>query len=105
VSKDQYLYKSDNDGGFVFYRRVGIVVEMFWNFSQVSTTKWTAGRLPTDYRPHSGVMEPAVIVDSSYLLSNNTANVEVKADGYVTFSCSSAVGGGRNIGHSVWIAA
>ena len=50
-------------------------------------------------------MEPAVIVDSSYLLSNNTANVEVKADGYVTFSCSSAVGGGRNIGHSVWIAA
>lgn len=105
MSKDQYLYKSDNDDGFVFYRRSGIVVEMFWNFSQVTTTKWTAGRLPTDYRPHFGFMEPAVLVNSTYVLSNNTANVEVKADGDVIFSCSAAVGGGRNIGHSVWTAA
>ena len=50
-------------------------------------------------------MEPAVIARSSYLLSNNTANVEVRAEGDVTFSCSAAVDGGRNIGHSVWIAA
>lgn len=105
MSGDQYLYKSDNDGGFVFYRRVGIFVEMFWNFGQATTTKWKAGTLPTGYRPNSSFMEPAVLVSSSYVLSNNTANVEVRAEGNVTFSCSSAVGGGRNIGHSVWIAA
>lgn len=78
---------------------------MFWNFDQATTTKWKAGTLPTGYRPHSSFMEPAVIARSSYLLSNNTANVEVRAEGDVTFSCSAAVDGGRNIGHSVWIAA
>lgn len=104
-SEHQYMYGTNVDNDFVFYRRVGIFVEMFWNFSQSTTTKWKAGTLPTGYRPNSGFMEPSVLVSSSYVLSNNTANVEVRAEGDVTFSCAEAVSGARNIGHSIWIAA
>ncbi|WP_444329172.1 hypothetical protein, partial [Paratractidigestivibacter sp.] len=89
----------------VFYRRVGNIVEMFWNFSQESTQVWKAGTLPVGYRPHIDFLEPTVRAYSSGLASNNTAEVEVTANGSVNFFCASPVSGGRNIGHCVWIAA
>lgn len=104
-SDDQYLYGSATGGSYVFYRRVGIVVEMFWNFNQLSQHVWRAGKLPVGYRPHFGFLEPALLCHSSGIVSNNTAEVEVTAGGDVNFVCAAAVDGGRNIGHSVWIAA
>ena len=89
----------------MFYRRVGNIVEMFWNFSQESAQLWKAGTLPVGYRPHIDFLEPTVRAYSSGLASNNTAEVEVTANGSVNFFCASPVSGGRNIGHCVWIAA
>lgn len=89
----------------MLYRRVGNIVEMFWNFLQESAQVWKAGTLPVGYRPHTDFLEPTVRAYSSGLASNNTAEVEVTAQGSVNFFCSAAVSGGRNIGHCVWIAA
>ena len=89
----------------MYYRRVGIVVEMFWNFNQPDAQVWRAGKLLEGYRPHFNFLEPAVLTYSSGIVSNNTAEVEVTAGGDVNFVCAAAVDGGRNIGHCVWIAA
>lgn len=78
---------------------------MFWNFNQPDAQVWGAGRLPVGYRPHFNFLEPAVLAHPSGIVSNNTAEVEVTAGGDVNFVCAAAVSGGRNIGHSVWIAA
>ena len=78
---------------------------MIWNFSQVSTNPWVAGTLPTGFRPARSFLEPSVLTNANGIVSNNTAEVEVKDLGQVTFICAAAIGGGRNIGHSVWIAA
>lgn len=104
-SSDQYLYGDPASVDKVFYRRVGNIVEMFWNFSQESAQVWKAGTLPVGYRPHIDFLEPTVRAYSSGLASNNTAEVEVTAQGSVNFFCASPVSGGRNIGHCVWIAA
>ena len=89
----------------MLYRRVGIVVEMFWNFNQSSARVWRAGKLLEGYRPRFNFLEPAVLSSASGIVSNNTAEVEVTTAGDVNFVCAVAVSGGRNIGHSVWIAA
>ena len=78
---------------------------MIWNFSQVSATAWVAGTLPTGFRPARSFLEPSVLANSNGIVSNNTSEVEVKDSGQVTFICAAAVSGGRNIGHSVWLAA
>ena len=104
-SDDQYLYGNSTSGSYVVYRRVGTLVEMEWNFSQQTIDIWNAGTLPIGYRPRRGVREPAMLANSIGVVSNNTAEVEVTSDGNVNFICAVAVSGGRNIGHSVWIAA
>ena len=78
---------------------------MIWNFSQVSTAIWVAGTLPAGFRPARSFIEPSVLANANGAVSNNTAEVEVKDSGQVTFICAAAVNGGRNIGHSVWLAA
>lgn len=78
---------------------------MFWNFNQPDAQVWRAGKLRVGYRPHFSFLEPAVLTYQSGIVSNNTAEVEVTAGGDVNFVCAAAVDGGRNIGHSVWIAA
>lgn len=105
-SSYKYLYGGPGSGGsFVFYRKVGNIVEMFWNFEQSSANVWNAGTLPVGYRPHKSFLEPAVLANPNGIVSNNTAEVEVTEHGHVNFVCAAAVTGGRNIGHSVWIAA
>lgn len=100
-----YIYGGPNGGDRVFYRKVGNLVEMFWNFTQSSTSVWHAGKLKVGYRPHVSFLEPAVLTNPNGIVSNNTAEVEVTTDGSVNFICAAALAGGRNIGHCVWIAA
>lgn len=102
---DQYMYGNATSGSYVVYRRVGTLVEMEWNFSQQTTDIWDAGTLPIGYRPHRSIREPAMLAYSTGIVSNNTAEVEVTSDGIVRFIVATAVSGGRNIGHCVWIAA
>ena len=104
-SSDKYLYGGPAGGDNVFYRKVGNLVEMFWNFAQSTAHVWNAGTLPVGYRPHRSFLEPAVMANSNGVVSNNTAEVEVTEHGHVNFVCAAAVSGGRNIGHCTWIAA
>lgn len=78
---------------------------MIWNFAQASTNVWSAGTLPAGFRPARRFIEPSVLANANGIVSNNTAEVEVMDSGRVTFISAAAVAGGRNIGHSVWIAA
>lgn len=78
---------------------------MVWNFPQESTTLWTAGELPAGFRPAHSFLEPSVLTNSNGLATNNTAAVNVTDAGQVSFICATSITGGRNIGHSVWIAA
>lgn len=87
------------------YRKKGFTVEMVWNFAQASTNVWSAGTLPAGFRPAKSFIEPSVLANANGIVSNNTAEVEVMDSGRVTFISAAAVAGGRNIGHSVWIAA
>lgn len=86
------------------YRRVGLMVEMCWQFNQANSQRWTAGKLPSEFCPYKSFLEPAVLTFSNGIVSNNTAEVEVRESGEVNFICAASVDGGRNIGHSVWIA-
>nr|DAH96730.1 MAG TPA: hypothetical protein [Caudoviricetes sp.] len=104
-SEKKYLYRNTNGSSYVFYRRVGIIVEMFWQFNQDNTQVWKAGTLMEGYRPHFGFLEPALLCNQSGIVSNNTAEVEVTAAGEVNFVCAAGIAGGRIIGHCVWIAA
>lgn len=78
---------------------------MVWNFQQESTTLWRAGTLPVGFRPAHGFQEPSVLANVNSYVTNNIAAVNVTGAGQVSFMCTSSVTGGRNIGHSVWIAA
>lgn len=89
----------------MFYRKVGNLVEMFWDFMQSTANVWNAGTLPVGYRPHFSFLEPAVLTNPNGIVSNNTAEVEVTEHGRVNFVCATAITNGRNIGHCVWIAA
>lgn len=87
------------------YRKRGFVVEMFWNFVQETTGLWSAGTLPVGFRPAHSFQEPAVLANSNGIVTNNTAAVNVTDAGQVSFICAASITGGRNIGHSVWVAA
>lgn len=78
---------------------------MLWNFTQETTELWSVGTLPAGFRPARSFLEPAVLTKPGGITSNNTAEVEVSDTGVVIFISAAAVAGGRNIGHSVWIAA
>ncbi len=99
------MYGGSFSGDFVAYRKKGFIVEMVWNFSQASTSVWEAGTLPVGFRPARGFLEPSVLANANGIVSNNTAEVEVWDSGKVVFISAAAVSGGRNIGHSIWIAA
>ena len=101
----QFLYGRSFSDDFVAYRKRGFVVEMVWNFPQESTTLWTAGTLPVGFRPGHSFQEPSVLTNTNGFVTNNVAVVNVTGAGRVSFICATSITGGRNIGHSVWIAA
>lgn len=101
----QFLYGRSFSDDFVAYRKRGFVAEMVWNFPQESTTLWTVGTLPVGFRPGHSFQEPSVLTNTNGFATNNVAVVNVTGAGQVSFICAASITGGRNIGHSVWIAA
>lgn len=101
----QFLYGNSFSVEHVAYRKKGFLVEMFWNFSQETTQVFNAGTLPVEFRPAHSFLMPAVRTSSSGIVSNNTADVEVRESGSVIFIAANDMVGGHNIGHCVWIAA
>lgn len=101
----QFLYGNSFSVEHVAYHKKGFLVEMFWNFSQETTQIFNAGTLPVKFRPAHSFLMPAVRTLSNSIVSNNTADVEVKESGEVVFIAANDMAGGRNIGHCVWIAA
>ena len=101
----QFLYGTSFSDDFVAYRKRGFVVEMIWNFTQETTALWIAGTLPIGFRPGHNFQEPSMLADTHSMVTNNTAAVNVRDMGQVSFICGTRITGGRNVGHSVWIAA
>lgn len=101
----QFLYGNSFSTDHVAYRKKGFLVEMFWHFSQETTQIFNAGTLPVKFRPAYSFLMPAVRTLSNGVVSNNTADVEVRESGEVTFVAANAMAGGHNIGHCIWIAA
>lgn len=100
----RFLYGNDFQTEHVAYHKKGFLVEMFWNFPQETMQLFNAGTLPVGFRPAYSFLMPAVRTSSNGIVSNNTAEVEVKESGEVGFIVANAMAGGRNIGHCVWIA-
>lgn len=100
----QFLYGNSFSTDHVGYHKKGFLVEMFWNFAQETTQIFNAGTLPVKFRPAHSFLMPAVRTLPNGVVSNNTAEVEVKESGEVTFIAANAMAGGRNIGHCIWIA-
>lgn len=101
----QFLYGNSLSTDHVAYRKKGFLVEMFWNFPQETMQIFNAGTLPVGFRPAYSFLMPAVRALSNSVVSNNTAEVEVRESGEVVFIAANAMAGGRNIGHCIWIAA
>lgn len=101
----QFLYGNSFSVEYVAYRKKGFLVEMFWNFSQETQQIFNVGTLPVKFRPAHSFLMPAVRALSNGIISNNTAEVEVRESGEVVFIAANAMAEGRNIGHCVWIAA
>lgn len=100
----QFLYGNSFSTEHVAYRKKGFLVEMFWNFPQETMQVFNAGTLPVEFRPAYSFLMPAVRTLPNGIVSNNTADVEVKESGEVVFIAANAMAGGRNIGHCIWIA-
>lgn len=101
----RFLYGNSFSTDYVAYRKKGFLVEMFWNFPQETTQTFNAGKLPVGFRPAYAFLMPAVRTLSNGIVSNNTADVEVRESGEVIFIAANALAQGRNIGHCIWIAA
>ena len=101
----RFLYGNSFSTEHVAYHKKGFLVELYWNFPQETTHTFNAGTLPVEFRPAHSFLTPAVRTLSNGIVSNNTAEVEVRASGEVIFISANALAGGRNIGHCVWIAA
>lgn len=101
----RFLYGNSFSTDHVAYHKKGFLVEMFWNFPQETTLIFNAGTLPVGFRPTCTFLMPAVRTLSNGAISNNTADVEVKASGEVSFIAANGLTDGRNIGHCIWIAA
>lgn len=107
VSSDsgiKYLYGSASSDN-VAYRKRGYIVEMKWNFLQQTTTLWEPSPLPSGYRPIYNLAGSCVCANSSGSPTNNIAYYEARTTGAVRFSVATALSGGRNIGHCVFLAA
>ena len=100
----RFLYGRDFSEDHVAYRKKGFLVEMFWLFDQETADLWVAGTLPVEFRPAYSFIMPSVRARPDGIVSNNTAEVEVKASGAVTFISAAPMAGGRNVGHCAWIA-
>ena len=100
----RFLYGRDFSEDHVAYRKKGFLVEMFWLFDQATADLWVAGTLPVEFRPPYSFIMPSVRARPDGIVSNNTAEVEVKASGAVTFISAAPMAGGRNVGHCAWIA-
>lgn len=101
----RFLYGNSFSTDHVVYHKKGFLVEMFWNFLQETTHVFNAGTLPVEFRPAYSFLMPAVRTLSNGIVSNNTAEVEVRDSGEVVFIAANAIAEGRNIGHCIWIAA
>ncbi len=99
-----FLYGNSFSTERVAYRKKGFLVEMSWNFPQETMEMFIAGTLPVEFRPAHSFLMPAVRTLPNGVVSNNTAEVEVRETGEVIFIAANAMGGGRNIGHCIWIA-
>lgn len=100
----QFLYGPSFSTDYVAYHKKGFLVEMFWDFPQETTQMFNAGTLPVGFRPAHLFHAPAVRTSSNSVVSNNTAEVEVRESGEVVFTAANGMAGGRNIGHCIWIA-
>lgn len=100
----RFLYGNSFSTEHVAYRKKGFLVEMSWNFTQETTQIFNAGTLAVEFRPAHSFLMPAVRTLSNGIVSDNAAEVEVKESGEVVFIAASAMAGGRNIGHCIWIA-
>lgn len=100
----QFLYGKDFSGPYVAYRKIGFLVEMFWNFIQETSQLWNAGTLPVEFRPTQSFLAPAVRTSSNGIVNNSTAEVEVQKSGKVVFISAVAASQGHNTGHCIWIA-
>lgn len=100
----RFLYGKTFSEDYVAYRKKGFLVEMFWHFHQETADIWNAGTLPVEFRPAHSFLMPSVRTRPDGIVSNNTAEVEVQASGAVVFVSATAMAGGGNIGHCVWIA-
>lgn len=100
----QFFYGNSFSTDYVAYHKKGFLVEMFWNFAQETTQVFNAGTLPVEFRPAHSFLMPAVRTLPNGIVSNNTAEVEVKESGEVVFIAANSMAGGRNIGHCIWIA-
>lgn len=100
----RFLYGNSFSTEHVAYHKKGFLVEMFWNFPQETMQIFNAGTLPVEFRPAHSFLMPAVRTLPNGIVSNNPAEVEVKASGEVAFIAANALAGGRNIGHCIWIA-
>lgn len=101
----QFLYGNSFSAEHVAYHKKGFLVEMYWNFLQETSYLFNPGTLPVEFRPAYSFITPAVRTHSNGIVSNDCAEVEVKDSGEVSFVASTAMAGGRNIGHCIWIAA
>lgn len=101
----RFLYGNSFSTEHVAYHKKGFLVEMFWDFSQETMQIFNAGTLPVGFRPAHAFLMPAVRTLPNGVISNNTAEVEVRESGEVVFIAANALAGGRNIGHCIWIAA
>lgn len=100
----RFLYGNSFSTEHVAYHKKGFLVEMFWNFPQETTQVFNAGTLPVGFRPAYSFLTPAVRTLPNGIVSNDTAEAEVKESGEVVFIAANALAGGRNIGHCIWIA-
>lgn len=78
---------------------------MKWNFLQETTTLWEPPLLPNGYRPIYNLAGSCVCANSFGSPTNNIAYYEVRTTGNIRFSVATALSGGRNIGHCVFLAA
>lgn len=101
----RFLYGNSFSTDHVAYHKKGFLVEMSWNFPQETTQIFNAGTLPVGFRPAHSFLMPAVRALSNGIVSNNTAEVEIRNSGEVAFIAASSMAKGRNIGHCIWIAA
>lgn len=101
----QFLYGKSFSADHVAYHKKGFLVELHWNFPQETTQMFNAGTLPANFRPAHSFLMPAVRTRSDGIVSNNTAEVEVRSSGEVIFIVANDMTGGRNVGHCTWIAA